>query len=294
MKKEVQYSIYSAIIILVVAGFFYNNFQLEELENNLLQQQQTIKSALEEEIKTLNQEIEQLEKEDASLQKNVEQLDTSLKEKGAEIEELGGELDEVKEDSEQLEQSISTLKVGFQDFSEIIENTVDSVVSVQTNLGSGSGFFYQDGFIVTNYHVIEGATNANIVTHDGARHTVRLIGHSFNADIAVLEINDTSYDRIRLADSDGVKVGEKAIAIGNPGGLDFTVTQGIVSAIRMDDGNEYVQIDAPINPGNSGGPLINANGRVIGVNTLKIAGFEGVGFALSSNQVENVVDEILG
>ena len=82
--------------------------------------------------------------------------------------------------------------------------------------------------------------------------------------------------------------------MGNPGGLDFTVTKGIVSAFRKDaEGNDLIQIDVPINPGNSGGPLINSEGRVIGVNTKKIEGFEGVGFALASDYVEDIVQDLI-
>ena len=92
-----------------------------------------------------------------------------------------------------------------------------------------------------------------------------------------------------------MRVGEKVIAVGNPGGLDFTVTQGIVSAVdRLDSkGNEYVQIDVPINPGNSGGPLINSDGRVIGVNTKKVSGFESLGFALEADLVRDIIDGVI-
>ena len=83
------------------------------------------------------------------------------------------------------------------------------------------------------------------------------------------------------------------IAVGSPGGLDFTVTQGIISAKRQNDGNSYIQIDVPINPGNSGGALVTIEGKVAGVNSLKLAGFEGVGFALASNQVQEIIEPMI-
>ncbi|MEK6901521.1 MAG: trypsin-like peptidase domain-containing protein, partial [Nanoarchaeota archaeon] len=100
---------------------------------------------------------------------------------------------------------------------------------------------------------------------------------------------------LRFGNSHNAKVGEKVIAIGNPGGLDFSVTQGIISATNRQDsnGNQYIQIDVPINPGNSGGPLINAEGKVLGVNTLKLVGFEGLGFALASSYVDDIITTII-
>ena len=101
---------------------------------------------------------------------------------------------------------------------------------------------------------------------------------------------------LRFGDSDDVKVGERVIALGNPAGLSFTVTEGIVSAVRRSGPNGlniYIQTDVPINPGNSGGPLVDANSRIIGLNNFKIGGFEGLGFAIESNAVKQVTDDII-
>ena len=292
MKKEVQqHFIYLGIFAIVIIGLlFYSDYEMQQTRESITE----LSNQLQEAQNTLTK----LQEKDQSLEKSVQSLDTSLEEKDKEIESLSGELEEVKTESEeqvaQLEKSIADIKVENEDFSEVIEDAVKGVVSVQTNVGAGSGFIINiDGTVVTNYHVIEGATAASVITHDGGSHRVTLVGFNKNADIAVLKINATGFRRLRFADSDDVKVGERVIAIGNPGGLDFTVTQGIISATREEAGREYVQIDVPINPGNSGGPLINSEGKVVGVNTLKIAGFEGVGFALTSNYVDDVVDRIM-
>ena len=113
-------------------------------------------------------------------------------------------------------------------------------------------------------------------------------------DLALLKI-DGSYERIRLGNSNNVQAGEKVIAIGNPLGLQFSVSQGIVSAIHREGPNgleAYIQTDAALNPGNSGGPLINKEGRVIGINNCKVGGSESLGFALESNFIKEGINEI--
>ncbi len=296
MKKGVkQHLIYAFVLLTIIAGLLlYQDYQLEELTNALTQQQQILQQELASVEDMLARNIAELQEQDKALRENVQQ---SLEKKEEQIQMLSGELIDVKKQSEEqvaaLEESIAGLKVEFQDFSGVIEDVVDGVVSVQTDKGSGSGFVIDadEGLIVTNNHVITGARAGQIVTRDGERHAVSIVGTNEQADLAILKINATGLTELRWGNSDTIKVGEKVIAIGNPGGLDFTVTQGIVSATdRNMNGNEYIQIDVPINPGNSGGPLINAEGRVIGVNTLKISGFEGLGFALTSDYVQDTIE----
>ena len=123
---------------------------------------------------------------------------------------------------------------------------------------------------------------------------MRLIGYDDNIDLALLKISGDC-DKLSLGDSDKVQVGEKVIAIGNPLGLQFSVSQGIVSAIHREGPNgldAYIQTDTPLNPGNSGGPLIDQNGRVIGINNFKIGDSESLGFALESNYIKSTVNDI--
>ena len=294
MQKEMkQHITYGLVLALIFVGtIFYQNSLIEETKQTLMDQIEQLRA----EVRDLQTETKELEAKDESLEKSVEDLDMTVDEQGKQI---TGELNELRVETKQqaaaLQETIEDLQGEYQDFSAVIEDVVPGVVRVQTNVGSGSGFHIGNGNIVTNYHVIDGASAARIVTHDGKQHAVRIIGSDRNADISVLQINSSRYTRLRFGNSDDVRVGQKAIAIGNPGGLDFTVTQGIISSTDRKDekGNEYTQIDVPINPGNSGGPLIDSNGKVIGVNTLKLSGFEGVGFALDSNYVDEIVDEII-
>jgi S1-C subfamily serine protease len=191
---------------------------------------------------------------------------------------------------------LSELKASAgEDFSGIIEDSVTSVVTIKTDISQGTGFLIsEDGFIVTNYHIIEGAKQAGIYTYDKEMHQVTFVGANSQLDLALLKI-EGKYDELKLGDSNDVQVGEKVIAIGNPLGLQFSVSQGIISAIHRTGSNNleaYIQTDAALNPGNSGGPLINEQGKVIGINNFKISGGENLGFALESNYIKEAVNDI--
>jgi len=155
-----------------------------------------------------------------------------------------------------------------------------------------------DGVIVTNYHAVSGAERIVVTLADGRKFPATLVGADAGTDLAVLEIEAHGLPAAAWGDSDSIEVGEMVWAIGNPFGLDRTLTYGIVSAVgrRGVIGNplqEFLQTDAAINPGNSGGPLIDVNGRVIGITTA-IAGHEshGIGFAIPSNTAREVADAI--
>jgi putative serine protease PepD len=184
-----------------------------------------------------------------------------------------------------------------------------SVVSVRTGSGSGTGFLVDgDGTIVTNAHVVGDSSEVQVrFTDDGDFHTARVLGVDASTDLAALKVDASAANGVRplaLADSDEVQVGDTALAIGYPLGLDRTATAGIVSGLERDiqapNGfsiDNVIQTDAPINPGNSGGPLLNANGEVIGVNS-QIAtagggnGSVGIGFAVPSNTVRDVLPQL--
>jgi serine protease Do len=181
------------------------------------------------------------------------------------------------------------------DFSGVIENSIKSVVTIRTDISQATGFIItKNGYIVTNAHVMEGATAAGVFTYDGQQHSVKSIGYDANLDIALLKISGT-YEKLTISNSDNVQIGEEVIAIGNPLGLQFSVSQGIVSAVNREGTNGlnyYIQTDAALNPGNSGGPLINKDGKVIGINNFKIGGGESLGFALESNYIKEAVNNI--
>ena len=167
--------------------------------------------------------------------------------------------------------------------------------------GVGSGFVISaDGFVVTNNHVVERASEIEVVLQDGERYAAEVVGLDPKTDLALLKVDtDDTLPFVALGDSDSARVGEWVVAVGNPFGLGGTVTVGIVSALGRDINSgpydDYLQIDAPINRGNSGGPLFNNRGEVIGVNSAiysPTGGSVGIGFAIPSNLVKEIVAEL--
>ena len=169
--------------------------------------------------------------------------------------------------------------------------------------GVGSGvIFREDGYIVTNNHVVSGAKELIVSMPDGRSLKGKLIGADALTDLAVVKVEAKDLPTAKFGDSDKIVVGEPAIAIGNPMGLEFqgSVTSGVISALNRtldisDKLVKLIQTDAAINPGNSGGALVNADGEVIGINSAKVAanGVEGMGFAIPINTVQNIINEIM-
>ena len=170
----------------------------------------------------------------------------------------------------------------------------------QRGLGSGVIFDQKNGYILTNEHVIHQVKEIKVFLPDGREFEGKLIGSDARMDLAVVKIKGENLPVAKLGDSDEVKVGEFCIAIGNPFGLQNTVTFGIVSAtnrpIRPQPGKvleDLIQTDAAINPGNSGGPLINFKGEVIGINTAIIPYAQGIGFAIPINTAKDIIEELI-
>jgi serine protease Do len=170
--------------------------------------------------------------------------------------------------------------------------------------GLGTGMLIDhDGHILTNNHVVNGATEINVLLADGKSFPAKLVGTDPKTDLAVIQISDhEKLPVVTFGDSDKIAVGDWVVAIGHPRGLDQTVTQGIISAkhrtgvLDPNTYQDYLQTDAAINPGNSGGPLINLNGQVIGVNAAiatQSGGFEGIGFAIPSNMAVHVARALI-
>ena len=169
----------------------------------------------------------------------------------------------------------------------------------EQSLGSGV-IVSQDGFIVTNNHVIEQADEIRVTLLDKRSFKARLIGADPKTDIAVVKVDAKDLPAIRWGDSDRLQVGEFVLAVGNPFGLSHTVTMGIISAVGranvgIADYEDFIQTDAAINPGNSGGPLVNIKGELIGITTAifsKSGGYQGIGFAVQANMVRHVMDQL--
>lgn len=209
---------------------------------------------------------------------------------------------------------------GYQNTAVVLaaEEVVPAVVGI-TNLGMAYNHFYgttslqerstgsgviidSSGYVVTNNHVIENAVEIKVTLEDGEEFPAEVIGTDPGTDLAVLKIDRDGLPSVKFSDSGNLRVGELAIAIGNPLGLEFqqTVTVGVISAldrsIRIGEHTfSFIQTDAAINDGNSGGPLINAIGEVVGINTakIKIPGVEGMGFAIPSNTVQMIVSGLI-
>ena len=167
----------------------------------------------------------------------------------------------------------------------------------QRSLGSGV-IVDPTGIALTNAHVVEKATEIEVVTLDGGKHKAKVIGVDKKTDLAVLKLDDGkgTFKYARLGDSDRIQVGDWVLAVGSPFGLQATVTAGIISAKarQLDQGpfDDFLQTDAAINPGNSGGPLVNMQGDVIGINTAIVAGGSGIGFAIPSNMARKIYMEL--
>ncbi|MBZ8180822.1 HhoA/HhoB/HtrA family serine endopeptidase [Oscillatoria salina] len=168
--------------------------------------------------------------------------------------------------------------------------------------GTGSGFILDsEGNILTNAHVVEGADTVEVVLKDGRTFAGNVIGTDPVTDVAVVKIEAEDLPTVSLGNSERLEPGEWAIAIGNPLGLDNTVTTGIISATGRSSSQvgvpdkrvEFIQTDAAINPGNSGGPLLNARGEVIGMNTAIIGGAQGLGFAIPINAAQDIAGQLI-
>ena len=193
----------------------------------------------------------------------------------------------------------------------IYEKMSPSVVSIIATLKNGTAtgtgiIMSESGYIITNHHVIEGAGQLSVLTHDDQQYPAELIGSDTISDLAVLRIEADGLTAAEFGDSDSLRVGDSVVAIGDPLGIQLrgTMTSGIISAINRDLTVEdrkmtLIQTDAALNSGNSGGPLINCYGQVIGINTMKMGSYyagtsvEGLGFAIPISVAKPIIDELL-
>ena len=188
-------------------------------------------------------------------------------------------------------------------FRQFFGSQMPNIPEERVQQGMGSGFVVSsDGLILTNAHVVEGSDKVKVTLKNGTTYEGEVMGTDSLTDVAVIKIEaDAELPAVTLADSDALQPGEWAIAIGNPLGLDNTVTTGIVSGTGRtsaqvgvaDKRVNFIQTDAAINPGNSGGPLLNAKGEVIGINTAIIQNAQGLGFAIPVNSARDIAEELI-
>ena len=187
-------------------------------------------------------------------------------------------------------------------FRQFFGSQMPNIPNEQIQRGMGSGFVVSsDGLILTNAHVVEGSDRVKVTLKNGETYEGEVMGTDSLTDVAVIKIEAEELPAVTFADSEELQPGEWAIAIGNPLGLDNTVTTGIVSATGRtsaqvgvaDKRINFIQTDAAINPGNSGGPLLNAKGEVIGINTAIIQNAQGLGFAIPVNEARDIAEELI-
>lgn len=241
----------------------------------------------------LTKNLQEIEKD---TQSKLNELTKGILQTKGDIKIMNTELGSMNTEISSMDKEFALLKASVgEDFSGIIEDAIKSVVTIRTDVGQGTGFIInKEGYVVTNAHVLSGGRTINVIDYKQNSILAKFIGYDLNIDIALLKIPKKDY-RLELTNSDDVHIGEKVIAIGNPLGLQFSVSQGIVSAVHRPGPNgieAYIQTDAALNPGNSGGPLINKEGKVIGINNFKIGGGESLGFALESNYIESAINNI--
>lgn len=187
----------------------------------------------------------------------------------------------------------------FRDFFEDFFNDFVPKEREYKSTSLGSGFVVSsDGYIVTNDHVIRNADEINVKLYDKKTYSARVVGRDPKTDVAVIKVNASGLKPLKLGDSNKIKIGQWAIAVGNPFGLNGTLTVGVISAkgrsnLGIETYEDFIQTDASINPGNSGGPLLNIYGEVIGINTAIVASGQGIGFAIPISMAKNIIDQII-
>jgi len=249
------------------------------------------------------------EQAESARQENQQQEQTQVRETGSEDSaELQQELESDIPVLSAFDNAVSTIAARVKPSVVNIKVTVqqeDIFGNMQTGEGVGSGIvFSNDGYIITNNHVAGNALELKVTTYEGKEYTAKLVGTDKNTDVAVIKIDEKNLIPANFATIENIKVGQLAIAIGSPFGLQESVTVGVVSAVGRDLSYSYesmplvdlIQTDAAINPGNSGGALVNSAGQVIGVNTIiySTSGSNaGIGFAIPSDMAVNIANQII-
>lgn len=263
--RNIIYLLISYLLVLQIAGFLILSNQVVGLNDDISKSQEEVLI-------------------------NFDQYDSIYRERFVELSER------LARQERDFSEDIWELQATTGDFSEVVEHSVKGVVGVVTQGSSGSGFYINsEGNILTNYHVVEGYSEIIVINYLGETFDGVLVGWDPARDLAVLEVDDDNIDFLELESDSEVRTGEKVIAIGNPLGLSFSVTEGIISAKDREGLSgleEYIQTDVPLNPGNSGGPLINTGGKVVGMNNFKIGEAEGLGFSLQSDSLRDSINKI--
>ena len=319
VDKPMQLFILSLMIILVASGLTYrwsvNETQLQQKElqtkfDNLQSVVDSKNSLMQTELSSLRRDLEAnteamrrgFGEKFSELETKVESQNTQQSEQiSGVLSSLLGEVEDIKKRSDDIASKVSTVAADNGDFSAVIEKAKPAVVNIQAGNTIGSGFFIdREGLTVTNFHVVQGAADIKVITDQRITYRASILAYDAVADIAILRLQTPRQDFqfLEWGDSDAITQGEPVVAIGNPAGLSFSVSKGVIGSKerRGETGVDLVQLDLAINPGNSGGPIINKRGEVVGIavgyRELEVLGLDRIGFAIESNFAKKKVEEL--
>jgi len=297
MKFNSEHNLKIFLGIILLGILISQSYMIFDLRSNF----NTEISNLENSVNTINNKVDT---QKSSLQQEISNL---RKETSDAVEGLGGNINQLREEASQSQEDIKKLSEDLedlenvqieasQDFSLIVEDVIKSVVSIKAGNSIGSGVFVSPKYLITNYHVVGNLDKVIITNVDGNSFQANVLSYEPNVDIALLEVPNGNFPYLEFEDNSNIKTGERVIAVGSPLGLSFSVTQGIISSKERTGPNNlniYLQTDTPINPGNSGGPLINLDKKIVAINTWKIANVEGLGFAIRSEVVKDIYEQMV-
>ncbi len=256
-------------------------------------------SAFQEDVADLRLEISTIKQSLSDSLIPVTASVSKVQEQSQQLDVLAERLEQIEKEANaisDLKEAVKDMSISREDLSILVQDAIPAVVSIKTDSQQGTGFFVdKSGFIVTNAHLLKGSTFIQVNTYDHKVYSAVIVGTDSKADIALLGIaSEVEFPTLELGSSDKVSSGDLVVAIGNPGGFDFSVAKGVISSVDRQDKNKVpmFQMDISINPGNSGGPLINAKGQAIGMNsgyTISALGLERLGFAIKSNYVKEII-----
>ncbi|MFC1875366.1 trypsin-like peptidase domain-containing protein [Chloroflexota bacterium] len=261
-------------------------------------------SSLEGDVSSLEGDVSSLEGDVSSLEGNVSTLDDKVSTVEGGVSALEGNVSSLAGDVSSVLDDISALEAHDRAVMDVVAMVEPSVVLIETDIAGGSGVIItNDGWVLTNLHVIDGASWVEITTMDGSTYDAASTwwySLSFDAALVQIDSSHTDFPVATLGSSSDVTIGEEVVAIGYPLGLpgQVTVTTGIVSAVRTIFGDEHIQTDASVNPGNSGGPLVNLKGEVIGINTWGFRddyvgeGITNLNFAIPIDYLQSLINEV--
>jgi len=311
------------LIVVLRAALGYHGLRLDGLEDTYAQQIDQVRSEVVKNNQVLAYELQKVQEElkaknralETEIRENTKRLETGVTGRLTYLEarqqETLGDITKQLQSIQKLngekitllEDELQSINVKTENYAPIIQKALLSVVTIDTLRGKGSGFVVKSelgkAFVATSNHVIEQAPDETKVvmvrTNLQKKYEAQVVGMNSVYDIAlvVIETPGERLSALSFGDSNTMKVGDTVFALGNPGGFGVSVTEGIISATnRFVNGVPFLQTDSTINQGSSGGPLINKQGQVIGVNSLKIAGLEGVNLATPSKLVEKIVSDL--